>query len=209
MSSKERFLADVFARERLDLASLRRNTYAHLRPGLQDAVLPFALNVIRPRTANTRIVNLRDVVGSSVAMTPMTPIVVDRKHMVFGLPKPDEPVVARTSVEHIPLPPISSSDKKKRKGEKAGPVKAEPVKRRRATVAATPSSVFVPLESLYDRAEPVVTRRALLSPVKDPHPALERIFNEFWLMDFGDPSVTAGALTYFTSYILFYFTLLY
>ena len=186
-AEREAYVREQLALERIDLEALRRRASEIVRPGLQDLVFPFTLSRLRPQhTVHIREVVTGFVPGAEALRQPA----VDPKHLVFAIPRVEVPVVVTQTSEPPPPPPPGKKKRTRVSGESQ-----EPSRRRKSvkdTVAESSSSwaftetVEVPLPKTSVREEG--------SNAKNMYEVIWEVFEEFWLMEFGDPGITAGVL---------------
>lgn len=180
---REEYVHDLFAREGFDLAALRRKRDSQPRPGLQDFAYPFIISTLLPQ----RTVHLRDVALGASQNVPLRPLQIDRRHLVFGVPKPTEQIViAGPSMASIPSAPVATKKKRARPCDSTEP------KQRKRTPAKEKSDDFPsPASSAAVEQKAAAIREESLPP-QNMYQVIQQVFQEFWSLEFEDPSVTAA-----------------
>ena len=184
-AAREAYVREQLALERIDLEALRRRASELVRPGLQDLVFPFTLSRLRPQ----HTVHIRDVVAGFVPSSePLRQPVIDLKHLVFASPKAEVPVVPTQRLEPPPPPPAG----KKKRSRTSGDAPEAPRRRKSVKESVPESSSAWAYRETVETPLPKASSREEGSNAKNMYEVIWQVFEEFWLMEFSDPGITAG-----------------
>jgi hypothetical protein len=195
---QEAYISGLFSKDNLDLRTLRQKNETAIRSGLQDFAYPFMIsNLLSKKT-----VHIKDVYNNYEPSNTTRPFEVDVNSLLFAAPKIEIPLVI-SSTSNIPIP--LQQQRKRKSALEVGESKQRRKSNKREDSSSmstmnynftnTYAPMYSPSAAGWTPDVGVVKRESEvgLQP-RNMYAIINDIFQEFWLMEFSEPTVAAGRL---------------